>query len=81
MHCYGERMSLPNWRIAYVFGIPIHVHASWFVVFFFLTWSLATGFLPETKAENRPHRQSGDGNEDPHEKSAHVILPLCSVPE
>jgi Zn-dependent protease/predicted transcriptional regulator len=40
-------MSLPNWRIAYVFGIPIHVHASWFVVFFFLTWSLATGFLPE----------------------------------
>ncbi len=48
MHCYGKRMSLPNWRIAYVFGIPIHVHASWFVVFFFLTWSLATGFLPET---------------------------------
>ena len=47
MHCYGEYMSLPNWRIAYVFGIPIHVHASWFVVFFFLTWSLATGFLPE----------------------------------
>jgi Zn-dependent protease/predicted transcriptional regulator len=41
-------MSLPNWRIAYVFGIPIHVHASWFVVFFFLTWSLATGYLPET---------------------------------
>ncbi len=31
-----------------MFGIPIHVHASWFVVFFFLTWSLATGFLPET---------------------------------
>jgi Zn-dependent protease/predicted transcriptional regulator len=48
MHCYGEYMSLPNWRIAYVFGIPIHVHASWFVVFFFLTWSLATGILPET---------------------------------
>jgi len=31
-----------------VFGIPIHVHVSWFAVFFFLTWSLATGFLPET---------------------------------
>ena len=31
-----------------MFGIPIHVHASWFVVFFFLTWSLATGLLPET---------------------------------
>jgi Zn-dependent protease/predicted transcriptional regulator len=47
-HCYRGSMSLPNWRIAYVFGIPIHVHASWFVVFFFLTWSLATGYLPET---------------------------------
>ena len=41
-------MSLPNWRIGRALGIPIHVHASWFVVFFFLTWSLATGYLPET---------------------------------
>jgi Zn-dependent protease len=47
-HCYGERMSLPNWRIGRALGIPIHVHASWFVVFFFVTWSLATGYLPET---------------------------------
>jgi len=31
-----------------VLGIPIHVHASWFVVFFFVTWSMATGYLPET---------------------------------
>ena len=29
-------------------GIPIHVHASWFLVFFFVTWSMATGYLPET---------------------------------
>jgi Zn-dependent protease len=41
-------MSLPNWRIGRALGIPIHVHASWFVVFFFMTWSLATGYLPET---------------------------------
>jgi len=41
-------MSLPNWRIGRALGIPIHVHASWFVVFFFVTWSLATGFLPES---------------------------------
>ena len=41
-------MSLPNWRIGRALGIPIHVHASWFVVFFFVTWSLATGYLPET---------------------------------
>ncbi len=47
-HCYGDHMSLPNWRIGRVLGIPIHVHASWFAVFFFVTWSLATGYLPET---------------------------------
>lgn len=41
-------MSVPNWKIGRALGIPIHVHASWFVVFFFVTWSLATGYLPET---------------------------------
>jgi Zn-dependent protease len=41
-------MSLPNWKIGRALGIPIHVHASWFAVFFFVTWSLATGYLPET---------------------------------
>lgn len=41
-------MSVPNWKIGRVLGIPIHVHASWFAVFFFVTWSLATGYLPET---------------------------------
>jgi Zn-dependent protease/CBS domain-containing protein len=47
-HWYGEHMSLPNWRIGRVLGIPIHVHTSWFVVFFFVTWSMATGYLPDT---------------------------------
>ncbi len=41
-------MALPNWRIGRALGIPIHVHASWFAVFFFVTWSLATGYLPDT---------------------------------
>ena len=41
-------MSLPNWRIGHALGIPIHVHASWFVVFLFVAWSLAMGYLPET---------------------------------
>jgi Zn-dependent protease/CBS domain-containing protein len=45
--CYGGRMTLSNWKIGRALGIPIHVHASWFVVFFFVTWSLATGYLPE----------------------------------
>lgn len=31
-----------------MFGIPIHVHVSWLFVFFFMTWSLATGYLPDT---------------------------------
>ena len=47
-HCYGEHMALPNWRIGRALGIPIHLHASWFAVFFFVTWSLATGYLPDT---------------------------------
>ncbi len=40
-------MQGPDWKIGHVFGIPIHVHASWLLVFFFVTWSLATGYLPE----------------------------------
>ncbi|MEY4704553.1 MAG: hypothetical protein RL042_749 [Nitrospirota bacterium] len=41
-------MALPTWKIGRALGIPIHVHASWFVVFSFVTWSLATGYLPGT---------------------------------
>ncbi|HWI68223.1 MAG TPA: hypothetical protein VNS88_07565, partial [Nitrospiraceae bacterium] len=41
-------MAASNWRIGRVLGIPIHVHASWFLVFLFVTWSMATGYLPET---------------------------------
>jgi Zn-dependent protease len=40
-------MQGPDWKIGQVFGIPIHVHASWLFVFFFVTWSLATGYLPD----------------------------------
>src|SRR6185295_15162873 len=47
-YCYGECMAFPNWRIGRALGIPIHVHASWFLVFLFVTWSMATGYLPET---------------------------------
>jgi Zn-dependent protease len=38
---------MPAWEIGRALGIPIRVHASWFLVFVFLTWSLATGYLPE----------------------------------
>ncbi|MBX3236356.1 MAG: site-2 protease family protein [Nitrospiraceae bacterium] len=40
-------MQGPDWEIGKVFGIPIRVHASWLLVFTFVTWSLATGYLPD----------------------------------
>jgi Zn-dependent protease len=40
-------MNGPAWEIGRAFGIPIRIHASWFLVFSFVTWSLATGYLPE----------------------------------
>ncbi|MBI5317153.1 MAG: site-2 protease family protein [Nitrospirae bacterium] len=40
-------MALPHWKIGRALGIPIYVHASWFVVFFLVSSSLATGYLPE----------------------------------
>ena len=45
--CYGDSMQGPAWQIGRVFGIPIYVHASWLFIFFFVTWSLATGYLPD----------------------------------
>ena len=38
-------MPTQPWRI---FGIPLHVNASWFVVVAYMIWSLATGYFPET---------------------------------
>ena len=40
-------MRWPAWEIGRALGIPIRIHASWFVVFVFMTWTLATGYLPE----------------------------------
>ena len=40
-------MNVPAWEIGRALGIPIRVHASWFVVFVFVTWTLATGYLPD----------------------------------
>ena len=41
-------MHWSSWEIGRVFGIPIRVHGSWFLVFLFVTWTLATGYLPES---------------------------------
>src|SRR5690349_10926728 len=35
------------WEIGRALGIRIRVHPSWFLVFLFVTWSLATGYLPD----------------------------------
>ena len=40
-------MNAPAWEIGRALGIPIRVHPSWFLVFLFVTWSLATGYLPD----------------------------------
>ena len=40
-------LNAPAWEIGRALGIPIRVHPSWVLVFLFVTWSLATGYLPE----------------------------------
>jgi Zn-dependent protease len=35
-----------NMRIGKIFGIPIELHISWFLIFGLLTWSLASGYFP-----------------------------------
>jgi Zn-dependent protease/predicted transcriptional regulator len=39
-------MQMPSWEIGRALGIPIRVHASWFLIFLLVTWSLSTGYLP-----------------------------------
>ncbi|HMU55190.1 MAG TPA: site-2 protease family protein [Nitrospira sp.] len=40
-------MPMPAFEIGRALGIPIRVHMSWFLVFVFVSWTLATGYLPE----------------------------------
>lgn len=41
-------MQWPSWEVGRAMGIPIRIHASWFFVFFLVTWTLSTGYLPES---------------------------------
>jgi Zn-dependent protease/predicted transcriptional regulator len=54
-------MNGREWQIARILGIPIKIHTSWFLVFAFLTWSLATGYFPETLPGLSPLRYWGMG--------------------
>ncbi len=47
---------MPSWKIGRALGIPIRVHASWFLVFFLATWSLSTGYLPDSLPGLSPER-------------------------
>jgi len=49
-------MHMPSWKIGRALGIPIHIHASWFLVFFLATWSLSTGYLPDSLPGLSPER-------------------------
>ena len=49
-------MQVPSWEIGRALGIPIRVHASWFVVFLLVTWSLSTGYLPDSLPGLTPER-------------------------
>jgi Zn-dependent protease/predicted transcriptional regulator len=49
-------MHLPSWEIGRALGIPIRVHASWFLVFLLVTWSLSTGYLPDNLPGLSPER-------------------------
>ena len=40
-------MQGPDWQIGRIYGIPIRIHISWLLVFWFVTWGLATGYLPD----------------------------------
>lgn len=40
-------MQGPDWEIGRIYGIPIRIHVSWLIVFWFVTWSLSTGYLPD----------------------------------
>lgn len=40
-------MRVSDLEIGRVLGIPIKVHISWVLIFFFVTWNLATGYLPD----------------------------------
>ena len=36
-----------NIKITRIWGIPVYINYSWFLIFFLITWSLATGYFPK----------------------------------
>ena len=50
-----------------VWGIPIRLHMSWFIIFFLVTWSLAVGYFPTEYPTLRMHifMDNGSGYQRP----------------
>lgn len=61
-----------GWQIGRVLGIPIVVHVSWLVVFAFVTWTLATAYLPTALPGQSQARYWGMGG-------MAALLLFCSV--
>lgn len=36
-----------GWLLGKIWNIPIRLHGSWFLIFFLISWSLATGYFPQ----------------------------------
>jgi Zn-dependent protease/predicted transcriptional regulator len=65
-------MTMPAWEIGRALGIPVRVHASWFLVFLFVTWTLATDYLPDALPGLSGSRYWGMG-------AVAALLLFCSV--
>jgi Zn-dependent protease/predicted transcriptional regulator len=65
-------MMMPAWEIGRALGIPVRVHASWFLVFLFVTWTLATDYLPDALPGLSGSRYWGMG-------AVAALLLFCSV--
>lgn len=47
----GGEPETGGMRLGRVFGIPIYVHFSWFIVFALIAWTLATGYFPQREPD------------------------------
>ncbi len=52
-------MLKQSWQIGRVFGIPLKVHVSWFLVFALVTWSLARYYFPAVLSHQPPWQYWG----------------------
>ncbi len=54
-------MGGQSWQIGRVFGIPLRVHISWFLVFALVAWSLARYYFPSVLSHQPPWQYWGLG--------------------